>query len=253
MNTKLAIILAVAVGVAIAVAGLLLLNGAKGSPPTPSSMLSPTTTFTVRIDNIAGPDAIVTSDGSTAPFALSPVGWAVHEPGTTLFSRGMSESGMPLERLAEDGNPVPLVDEIAMMAGVSSSGVVNTPVGSTEPGLLTPGGSYEFQITASPGMWLSFVTMFGQSNDLFYGAEPPGIELFDSSGNPISGDVTSMIYLWDAGTEVNQEPGVGSDQAPRQAAPNTGEDENGVVGFVNDGFTYPNVIDVLRVTITPMP
>jgi hypothetical protein len=31
---------------------------------------------------------------------------------------------------------------------------------------------------------------------------------------------------------------------------NTGKDENGKVGLVKDGFTYPNTTDVLRVTIT---
>jgi len=38
-----------------------------------------------------------------------------------------------------------------------------------------------------------------------------GIELF-KNGTPISGDITSQIILRDAGTEVNQEPGIGPDQ-----------------------------------------
>jgi hypothetical protein len=50
---------------------------------------------------------------------------------------------------------------------------------------------------------------------------------------------------------VNQEPGAGSDQAPRQTAPNTGADEHGVVRVVNDQYTYPKTSDVLRVTIIP--
>ena len=37
------------------------------------------------------------------------------------------------------------------------------------------------------------------------------IALFDASGRPISGDVSSALGLWDAGTEVNEEPGVGPD------------------------------------------
>jgi len=56
--------------------------------------------------------------------------------------------------------------------------------------------------------------------------------------------------LWDAGTEANQAPGIGSDQAPRQKGPHTGVRENGVVHMVNDGFTYPNTKDVLRITIS---
>jgi len=38
-------------------------------------------------------------------------------------------------------------------------------------------------------------------------------------GNPRTGDVTADVQLWDAGTEVNMEPGVGADQPPRQSAP----------------------------------
>src|SRR5262249_5635876 len=69
-------------------------------------------------------------------------------------------------------------------------------------------------------------------------------------------DVTSQILLWDAGTEVNEEPGLGPNQAALQAAPNTGPAEHGVVRpitEVKDGFHYPTVPEVLRVTITPGP
>jgi hypothetical protein len=99
-------------------------------------------------------------------------------------------------------------------------------------------------------------TMFAQSNDLFYAPREEGIALFDASGKPIRGDVTSQILLWDAGTEVNEESGLGPNQAPLQAAPNTGPAENGVVRpitEVKDGFHYPTVPQVLRVTITPGP
>jgi hypothetical protein len=98
-------------------------------------------------------------------------------------------------------------------------------------------------------MKLNVAAMFGQSNDLFY-APKRAIALFDEGGNPLSGDVTESFLLWDAGTEVNQTPGVGGDQAPRQKSPNTGAEENGVVRPVNDGFAYPNTKDVLRVTIS---
>jgi len=47
------------------------------------------------------------------------------------------------------------------------------------------------------------------------------------------------MILWDAGTEVNQAPGFGSEQAPRQGGADTGTAENGVVQAVADGFTYP--------------
>jgi hypothetical protein len=47
------------------------------------------------------------------------------------------------------------------------------------------------------------------------------------------------MILWDAGTEVDQEAGIGPDQGPRQKGPNTGSAENGVVKKVADGKTTP--------------
>jgi hypothetical protein len=69
--------------------------------------------------------------------------------------------------------------------------------------------------------------------------------------NPYSGDITAKIILWDAGTEVNQEPGIAPNQAPRQKAPNAGKDETGVVQNIKDRFTYPNTASVMKLTITP--
>jgi hypothetical protein len=91
--------------------------------------------------------------------------------------------------------------------------------------------------------------MFVQSNDLFYAPDGAGIALFNSDGAPVSGDVTGQVQLWDAGTEVNQEPGVGPDQAPRQAGPDAGPDEDGVVQIVSDEFSYPATLATIRVTI----
>lgn len=92
--------------------------------------------------------------------------------------------------------------------------------------------------------------MMGQSNDWFYGPNESGIELF-KDGKPISGDITSQIILWDVGTEVDQEPGIGPDQGPRQKGPNTGKAENGVIRKIEDGKAYSKASDVMRVTIKP--
>jgi hypothetical protein len=90
--------------------------------------------------------------------------------------------------------------------------------------------------------------MFGQSNDLFYSPKQ-ALELFDGDGNPLVGDITDSLVLWDAGTEVNQAPGLGDEQAPRQKMANTGKQEKAKVSLVKDEFMYPNTKDVLRVTI----
>ena len=92
--------------------------------------------------------------------------------------------------------------------------------------------------------------MFVQSNDLFYAPNGMGIKLFNQNGSPVVGDITSQIIFWDAGTEMNELPGFGLNQAPRQSGPDTGADENGTVRLVNDGFNYPSVSEVIRVTIT---
>lgn len=57
--------------------------------------------------------------------------------------------------------------------------------------------------------------------------------------------------LYDAGTEVNEEPGTGPNQ-PMNGGPGAGMAEGGMVkeiSMVNDGFTYPMVSENLTVTI----
>lgn len=167
-----------------------------------------------------------------------------------FFATGEVDRGEGLERQAEEGNPTPLSETLM---GFKQVGVFNTATDATEPGALKPGQAYEFSFTASPGDRLSFVQMFGQSNDLFFSPDENGIALFSPSGNPVGGTFSGAIQLWDAGTEVNQEPFVGPDQAPRQSAPDTGEAEGGTVRpiyWVDDGFTYPSVISSIKVTIT---
>lgn len=89
--------------------------------------------------------------------------------------------------------------------------------GLTASGMFLPGQT--FMVTASPGDRLQFATMFVQSNDLFFAPRDGGIALFDTGGRAMHGKVTTRVALFDAGTEVNQPPGSGRDQAPRQAGP----------------------------------
>jgi hypothetical protein len=120
----------------------------------------------------------------------------------------------------------------------------------TVGGLIMPDNEMSFSFNAGKGHYLSFATMFVQSNDLFYGFDDTGLALYDANGDAVTGDVTSSVTLWDAGTEVNEMPGSGPNQAPRQSAANTGMDENGLVQLVNDAFTYPMTSAVIEVTLT---
>lgn len=196
--------------------------------------------FTVRVENIAGDETVL----------LAPGAWVLFSEGEPIFVAEEPDRGLGLEALAEDGDPSGLSASLGDYMGVVESGLFNTPSDASEPGPLGPGGAYEFEFKAEDGQSLAFATMYVQSNDLFYAPAGSGIELFDEEGRPLEGDITGFIFLWDAGTEVNQAPGEGPDQPPRQAGPNTGEDEMGVLHLVDDGFIYPE--SVIRVTINAM-
>lgn len=209
------------------------------------------TTFHVTVKDVSTTTTLKLSNGMTAPAPVSPGVWVVHTGDTPLFKPGVKDAGLGLEKLAEDGDPSDLAAAMKGRPEVLSMGVYNTPVGDEKPGPLLPGKSFEFTVTAQPGEMLSFVQMFGQSNDLFYAPDVKGIPLFTKSGAPINGPVTAQLLLWDAGTEVNQEPGLGPDQGPRQKQWNSGTPENGVVARVQDRFTYPPTTQVIEVTVMP--
>ena len=207
--------------------------------------------FTVRIENISSADGMKASDGMKWPFALSPGLCIVHTNAAPVFSSGKKDRGKGLEAQAESGNPAALAKSLEGDKDVKSVAIFNTPVGEKSAGPIGPGAAYECSIEAAPGSKLTIISMFGQSNDWFYAPAESGIALFNN-GKPNSGDITSRIILWDAGTEVNQEPGIGPDQGPRQKTPNSGESENGVVRNAKDvkyGDAYTKVTSVMRVTI----
>ena len=195
--------------------------------------------------------SLVASTGLTSPIA--PGAFAVHEVDLEpFFSTGAADRGEGMEALAEDGDPAQLAKALYTRARVSESGVFNTPEGEPQPGVAVPGQRYEFKFRARVRERLSLATMLVQSNDLFFSFGPQGLKLFDENNKPISGDVTNQIRLWDVGTETNEFPGAGPNQAPRQRAPNTGIAETGVVAPVSDDFEYPRARDVVRITITPL-
>lgn len=210
--------------------------------------------FTVRIENVSKMNTLETSaqgEDRQQPVPLSPGAYAVHADPGAIFAAGESVPDNGLEALAEDGMPDELAGSLSESMDVKSSGAFAQPVGADEAGPLTPGNAYEFAVQASPGDRLSFATMFVPSNDLFFAPDDRGLALFDGE-DPISGDVTHGVALWDAGTEANEEPGVGGHQPQRQMEAGAGTDEGGVVrnvAAVADGHDYPYVSEVVRVTI----
>jgi hypothetical protein len=209
------------------------------------------TKFTVRVENISNPEGMTASNGDKFPFALSPGLFVLSDKNAPLFTEGKpARNG--LEMQAEDGDPSGLAASLVAMHHSSNlHGVFNVPVGAMAAGPIRPSDSYEFTVTAMPGMKLFMTQMFGQSNDWFYAPGAKGIALFDAKGNPVSGDVTDQFILWDAGTEKNEEIGIGPNQGPRQKATNTGVDEHGVVSRVKDDRWAGKNAEFFRITITP--
>ncbi|WP_232539141.1 spondin domain-containing protein [Chitinophaga tropicalis] len=92
---------------------------------------------------------------------------------------------------------------------LNSKPLVETGIfqGTGTPPVILPGQSTTFTFSAARNQRLTFATMYGWSNDLFFAPENPGIKLYNDDGSPITGDVSAQIKLWDNGTRVNQAPG----------------------------------------------
>lgn len=210
--------------------------------------------FTVRVDNIAH-KALRVSTGDSADMQLSPVAWVVHRGPNPLFTPGEIDRGIGLKPLAESGRPAPLLLSIANMKSpdVHLVGFESSPLGAPRPGMLNAGQSYEFEIEARPGHRLSLVMMLAESNDGLIATGPAAIDLFDG-GRAISGDVTSRLSLWDAGTEVNEDPGLGPNTGRKQGAPHAGDPERNPVRPIAEaeyGKAWPPVGRIVRITIVP--
>ncbi|MGH7516784.1 MAG: spondin domain-containing protein [Gemmatimonadales bacterium] len=221
-----------------------------GAAVTTAAAQAAQTEFTIRVENITKGETLKLSTGGKAPFVLAPVLWVIHAGNSNpLFAGGQAEMMKGLEQLAEEGNTEPLAKALNGGAGVVSVGAHARPSGDLIGGPLTPGKAYEFTVKAAPGRYLSLAAMFGQSNDWFYSNERP-IALFNGS-KPVSGDMTPQLSLWDAGTEVDEEPGLGPNQAPRQKSANSGAAEKESVAHVAGKWAPPGVGSLIRVTVTP--
>ncbi|MGV3524567.1 MAG: spondin domain-containing protein [Candidatus Sericytochromatia bacterium] len=203
-----------------------------GAPAEMNASATNMTTFVVTIESPMG-----------SPSPLSPGLYVIHRDGKPLFTQGMPDNNQGLAKIAEDADP-------SMLAmNITGAQIFDTPQGDTMKGPATPGKKYVFEFKAQPGDRLSFATMFGESNDAFYAPMDTGLPLFNGN-QPIMGDVTAQISLWDGGTEVNEMPGTGPNQAPRQAEPGLGTPENRPIVPISerqDGFTYGQA---LRVTLS---
>lgn len=204
--------------------------------PTRETVYRP---FRVTVTGVTREDTLKFPDRTEAPAPLGPGIWLVTNVDFALFRDGKRARIEGFEPMVEDADPSRLLARLSQMSQVHDLGV------------FIPGIPFEFD--ARPGEKLIFMTMFLQSNDLFYAPAKSGLVLYDFDGRPLQGDVTNRIRLWDAGTEINQPPGQGHFQAVRQAKLDYGTTERGVVRPVADGFTYPKTAEVIDVQILAGP
>lgn len=197
--------------------------------------------FKVKVENI--------SYWSPFESPFTPVVYAIHNDWQKpIFTVG-EEASPELELLAEDWKATKLYEKLKSDSSIKKVWLVSRPVWETQDGELFASDSYEFEFDWAYWDRLNLVTMIAQTNDLIVSADWRWIELFDGEWNAINWDMSYNFMIWDAGTEINQEPGKWSNQAPRQWGSNIWPDENWVVDQVNDGFEYPNAWEMLRVTV----
>ena len=192
-----------------------------------------------------------TLSGPSTP--ISPGVFAVHRDAEPLYALGLEDLGIGLSWLAEDGNASYLRDSVmtnTRSLQFSAAGGFDTPVGADKAGAARPGSAFEIEVQGVPGDKLSWVSMFGMSNDWFFGTTPDGIALFDEWGQPVRGDVSKSIAIYDAGTELDQEIAIGADTGPQQAGPNTGAADP--IALVREAAAPFPASSHLRVTLQPV-
>jgi hypothetical protein len=215
-------------------------DGASGPEPV---------TVVVTIENIAEPGTLVSSTtDETRDVLVSPGVWAAHAADVRLFAEGEAAS-TGLTTLAEGGNGEPLMLELSAREEIEIFGGFPAGDGVTySDSPIVPGDVVTFEVSAMSDQRLSFAAMFIHSNDILVATPLDGLELALDVDESV--DVSGLIQLWDAGTELNEEPGFGEHQ-PMQGP--DGEREDGVVHRVEGtdaaGWSYPSPDAFVRVSV----
>ncbi|MEO0458651.1 MAG: spondin domain-containing protein, partial [Cyanobacteria bacterium P01_A01_bin.114] len=184
-------------------------------------------TLRITVDNLA----------PTNGNFLTPVWFGLHDGSFDIYDRDVSLDEFPgTEALVEDGINAPLAARFAdTVPGVQGDlfGPTIPPVGPGE-------SSTAIVEVDAANQYFSYASMVIPSNDAFIAnGNPLAHQIFDDAGNFIGADFVVLgSDVLDGGTEVNDEAEF-STAFLGQAAPNTGQDENGVVtphpGFIPGG------------------
>ncbi len=233
--------------------------------PSADDSADPVLPVSVRVTlaNVSVPGALDTSNGA-ADAVLAPGVIVVHDGQTRLFEEGQL-AGEGMERVAEDGDPAVLVAELQGRDGVVSIDYLSAVDDATYEAAPMYSGELGYEVIDAPqGAVVEVVFMFAQSNDIF-GATIAPIAVADLEAAPASGplggegelDLTPRLAWFDAGTEANEEPGVGGDQAPRQVGPDVGTSTSDPIARIDGqdaaGWTMPPLADVARLSVSREP
>jgi hypothetical protein len=209
-----------------------------GGTPTPNTSTAFTSTLNraQTVNNATLGAAIQVTVHNQAPLFgtfQTPVWLGIHDGSFDIYDSGVAASAA-LESLAEDGSAALLGTDFDAAAGTSTADLVLGTFGPAD-GPIAPNEVQSTVIRLDPSAaesrFLSWASMVIPSNDAFIAnGDPMAHRIFSDTGVFEASTITvAGADVLDAGTEVN-------DEAPAntaffgQAAPNTGTDENSVVG-----------------------
>ncbi len=211
--------------------------------------------FQVKIENVSTTTTLEPGAMPDRTVPLSHGVWAIYSAGDLFTLNQPSDEGT--SRIAEDGMTTVKTNDLNISNIINSNGEFVAPGGPDNGAALFSGETSIFTFQAKPGEKLQIQTMFVQSNDWFYSFRNGGLPLFIGT-TPISGNVTSEVVLYDAGTEADEPAGLGSNQKPDQApmAINIGPDDPinlvKVASEKHPTFVIPSTSSVIKITITSL-
>jgi hypothetical protein len=189
---------------------------------------------------------------------LGPAGGAFFTPVWVGFHDGsfdIYDSGSPastaLERLAEDGETMPIASAfLASGAGTVEGTILGPMIPQIGPGESTS-MIFSLDSASATSRYFSYASMIIPSNDAFIAnGNPTFFPVFDMTGGFLGGSfIVSGGMVLDAGTEVNDEIPMNT-AFFGQTMPNTGTTENGVVA-IHPGFLPPGSGGILDSPMFP--